>query len=170
MPARRRTGTRRISTHLTRPRLIAAAAIAAALAADIAVKQLFLSQPWNGRTLIPGLLETHYAWNRGVSFSLFWQSGSVGSALLAALLMAIIVALCVWAFRAAKPVLSAGLGLIVGGALGNLVDRYNHGAVFDFLAVRLGAWPLFVCNSADIFISLGVICLIWDMLFDGEKR
>jgi signal peptidase II len=57
------------------------------------------------------------------------------------------------------------MGLIVGGALGNIVDRVVHGAVFDFLVVRLGSHPLFVCNTADLFISLGVLFLAVDLLF-----
>jgi signal peptidase II len=150
--------------------VLAGAALAAALAADLSVKHLFLSEAWNSRVLVPGLLETHYAWNRGVSFSLFWQSGSLGSGLLAALLLAVVLGFAVAAFRTAKPLVAAGLGLIVGGALGNLADRYVHGAVFDFLVVRLGAHPLFVCNSADIFISLGVLCLAADMLRAEPKR
>lgn len=152
------------------PKAWAAGAIAVALALDIAVKRLFLAHGWNGLTLIPGLLETHYAWNRGISFSLFWQGGSLGSALLAGALSLVIVVLAVWAFRAREALLATGLGLIVGGALGNMLDRYIHGAVFDFLVVRLGSWPLFVCNSADIFISLGAIVLAWDVLVRGESR
>ena len=66
------------------------------------------------------------------------------------------------AFRTRKPVLATALGLIVGGALGNVADRYSHGGVFDFLVVRLGAHPLFICNSADIFISLGFVLWLLD--------
>ena len=148
------------------------AAIAAAFAFDGLVKHLFLSHAaaWNGRVLVPDLLDTHYAWNHGVSFSLFWQSSSFGSAALAALLMAIILGLAVAAFRTAKPIVGAGLGLIVGGALGNMTDRFLHGAVFDFLVVRLGATPFFVCNSADIAISAGVVLLAADMLLDGKHK
>jgi signal peptidase II len=155
---------------ITRPRLFAAAAVVIALALDIATKRLMLAHAWDGTTLVPGLLDLHYAWNRGVSFSLFWQSESLGSAILAIALSAIIVVIAVWAFRATNPLLAAGLGLIVGGALGNIADRYVHGAVFDFLVVRLGSFPLFVCNGADIFITLGALAIAWDTLFVAEKR
>ena len=57
-----------------------------------------------------------------------------------------------------------GYGLIVGGALGNLVDRALHGAVFDYLFLHLGRIPLFVCNFPDIAISSGVILLIAESL------
>lgn len=155
---------------IARPRIIAAAAIAVAFVLDIAIKRLLLAEPWDGLTLIPGLLDTHYAWNRGVSFSLFWQSESMGSAVLALALSAVIVVIAVWAFRSTKPILSLGLGLIVGGALGNIADRYVHSAVFDFLVVRLGSFPLFVCNGADVFITLGAIAIAWDTLFEPETR
>lgn len=100
-----------------------------------------------------------------MSFSLFWQNSSVGSVALAAVLSVIIIGMTVAAFRTRKPLLATSLGLIVGGALGNVADRYSHGGVFDFLVVRLGAHPLFICNSADIFISLGVVLLVWDAFF-----
>jgi signal peptidase II len=153
-------------------RLCAAAAIMASLASDIAVKRLFLVETaqWNFRNVVPGLLDTHYTWNRGVSFSLFWQNSDLGSAALAALLTGIIIALAILAFRTSAPLVATGMGFIVGGALGNIVDRATQGAVFDFLVVRFGTWPLFVCNSADLFISLGVILLGVDMLFFEDAR
>jgi len=131
------------------------------------MKRLLLAEAddWNNRTLVPGFLDTHYAFNRGVSFSLFWQSTSIGTEALAALQMVFILTFAVLAFRTHKPFVAAGLGLIVGGALGNIADRLGMGAVFDFLVVRLGSTPFFVCNTADIFISLGVIVLAYDMLF-----
>jgi signal peptidase II len=144
--------------------ITAALAILAALALDLLVKHLFLAHAatWNGATLIPGLLDARYAWNHGVSFSLFWQSSSFGGGVLAALLLAVIVALAIAAFRTARPLAAAGYGVIAGGALGNIADRLQHGAVFDFLALHLGGRPLFICNSADIFISLGVVLLAFD--------
>lgn len=56
------------------------------------------------------------------------------------------------------------MGLIIGGALGNLVDRYLYGAVFDFLVLRLGGITLFICNLADISITLGTFGLLIDSL------
>ena len=153
-------------------RLAAAAAIAIALLVDILMKHLLLAEAddWNNKTIIPGFLQTHYAYNRGVSFSLFWQNTSFGSQALAALQMVFILTFAVLAFRLHKPSVAAGLGLIVGGALGNIADRLGMGAVFDFLVVRLGSTPFFVCNTADIFISLGVIVLAFDMLFVKEAK
>ena len=176
MRAPRPIGTQRISTWVQKlaaldsvrtARLIASAGIAVAVTIDFLVKRLFLAKiaTWNFRSVVPGLLETHYAWNRGVSFSLFWQNSDLGSAVLAAVLMGVIMALAISAFRTPRLLVAAGMGLIVGGALGNIIDRVIQGAVFDFLVVRIGARPLFVCNSADIFISLGVVFLAIDLVF-----
>lgn len=157
---------------LNRARLIAAASIGFSLVVDLAVKRLFLAHmaQWNFRTVVPGFLDTHYAWNRGVSFSLFWQNSTLGSAALSAFLMVVIIGLAVSAFRTSQALVAAGMGLIAGGALGNIVDRATQGAVFDFLVVSVGSHPLFVCNSADVFISLGVICLGIDLMFPDLGR
>ncbi len=181
MRGRRRTGTRRISTRsnklaevsdLNRARLTAAAAIAISLVVDLAAKRLFLAHmvQWNFHTLVPGFLDIYYAWNRGVSFSLFWQNSTFGSAALSAFLMIVIIGLAVSAFRTSQAIVAVGMGLIVGGALGNIADRATQGAVFDFLVVRIGDHPLFVCNSADLFVSLGVICLGIELLFPDLER
>ena len=153
-----------MNTHETR--LWAAAAIFAALAADHAVKRLLLSGAvaLNGTTLIPGVVDVNFAWNRGVSFSLLRQNSHLGSLLLSASAGGIVVALLVWAFRTRRARVAGAIGLIIGGALGNLVDRHLYGAVFDFLVVHLGEITLFVCNLADISITLGTLVLLIDSL------
>ena len=157
---------------LNRARLIAAASIVTALVVDLAVKRLFLAHmvQWNFHTVVPGFLDIYYAWNRGVSFSLFWQNSTFGSVALSAFLMIVIIGLAVSAFRTSHVLVAAGMGLVAGGALGNIFDRATQGAVFDFLVVRYGSHPLFVCNSADVFITLGVICLGIDLLFPDLGR
>jgi signal peptidase II len=144
----------------------AAAAMFAVLAADQAVKRLLLSGAvdLNGTTLIPGVVDVRFAWNRGVSFSLLWQSSHLGSLLSSASATGIVVPLLVWAFRTNRAHAAAAIGLIIGGALGNLVDRHLYGAVFDFLVVRLGEIMLFICNVADIAITLGVFVLLIDSI------
>ena len=62
-----------------------------------------------------------------------------------------------------------GYGLIVGGAMGNLVGRAIHGAVFDYLFLHLGRMPLFVCNFPDIAISAGVLLLIAESLLTRQE-
>ena len=120
------------------------------------------------RVLIPGLADFAPTFNRGVSFGLLAQDSAAGCHMLIALLVAITLGVAIMAWRATTPIASAGYGLILGGALGNLFDRLLNGpacAVFDFLFLHLGKIPLFVCNFPDIAISAGVVLLLAEALF-----
>ena len=118
--------------------------------------------------LIPGLLDYAQVWNRGVSFGLFRQDSDAGRYFLIAVLAAIAIGVSILAWRATNRLTAAAYGLIVGGALGNLVDRAFHGAVFDYLFLHLGRLPLFVCNFPDIAISAGVALLILESFLAKE--
>jgi signal peptidase II len=124
----------------------------------------------DGTTLIPGLLDIRYMWNRGISFSFFWQSNAWGSFALSLAILCLTVAVLVYALRTERPLLAGALGLIVGGAAGNLVDRLLYNAVFDFLFVHLGAIHLFICNIGDIFISCGFVGVAIDALWPPAER
>jgi signal peptidase II len=105
--------------------------------------------------------------NRGMSFGLFNTRGSGGglNALLFSLAAAVIVAgLIYWLSRVASPLLGVAIGLIIGGAVGNVVDRIRYGAVVDFLDFHIGTyhWPAF--NLADSAICLGVAAMLFDSL------
>ena len=147
-------------------RRAAASGVAAlALAANIVFQRLLMNVGVEGRVLIPGFADFRPAWNRGVSFSLFVQDSATGWHLLVALLAVISAVVAVLMWRASSGLAAMGFALILGGALGNLRDRVLYdGAVFDFLALHLGAMPLFVCNLPDIFISAGVVLVILDSL------
>jgi signal peptidase II len=108
------------------------------------------------------------AWNRGISFGLF-NSGSDLNAWLLPLLVAMVTAvLGVWLARTDRLLIGASLGLIIGGAVGNLIDRLRLGAVIDFLDVHAFGyhWPAF--NVADSGITIGAALLIFDSVF-GTK-
>lgn len=98
--------------------------------------------------------------NRGVTFGLLASDHPTGRWLLILLTGAITAGLLVWLMRAHGRLQTAALGLIVGGALGNLVDRLRHGAVTDFLDfhARGHHWPAF--NLADGGIVVGVLLLL----------
>ncbi len=107
-------------------------------------------------------------YNRGMSFGLF-NAGPAGAgaghALLFSLAAAVVViGLLLWLKRVASPLLATAIGLIVGGALGNVVDRIRHGAVVDFLDFHLGYWHWPAFNLADSAICLGVAVLLFDGL------
>ncbi len=147
------------------------AAVTAGLAFILGVLIEMILMPVKGNAvLIPGLLDYAQVWNHGVSFGLFRQDSDMGRYFLMAVLAAIAIGVGVLAWRAANGLMAAAYGLIVGGALGNLLDRGLNGAVFDYLFLHLGGMPLFVCNFPDIAISAGVALLIGESLFAKEGR
>jgi len=105
------------------------------------------------------------AWNTGVSFSMFNNYGNVGAWLLAALALIIVFFLFGWLRKESDRVLQVALGLIMGGAIGNVIDRVRFGAVFDFLDVHIADahWPAF--NLADSFICIGAALIIVQSMF-----
>ncbi len=109
-------------------------------------------------------------WNRGVSFGILNQDSAWVPWLLSALAAAICVGLFIWLRRAEGRWLAGGLGLIIGGALGNVIDRVRYGAVFDFLDVHAAGfhWPAF--NVADAAITVGVATLLIDSLIAGRNE
>lgn len=148
-----------------RPRALAISLTLFSLAANIIFQHMLMHAGVRRAVLIPGLADFRPAWNNGVSFSLLAQDSATGRYLLIALLSAVTVGVLVVMWRATSCLSSAGLGLIAGGAMGNLLDRIRfEGAVFDFLSLHLGRMPLFVCNLPDIFISAGVVLLVLESL------
>ncbi len=103
-------------------------------------------------------------WNGGVSFGLFQAGHAVVIWGLVIFNVGVAVLLALWARRAVGLVHAAGLGLLIGGALGNAIDRALHGAVIDFVDVsRIGFFP-WIFNIADSGITIGIILLILDSL------
>ena len=86
------------------------------------------------------------------------------------LLLLIMAILAGWLWREGGRHNIIGVGLILGGALGNLVDRALHGAVVDFFALHFGGWTAFIFNVADGAITLGVIWLFVEQLFLKQRR
>ncbi|SFL22872.1 signal peptidase II [Methylobacterium pseudosasicola] len=121
---------------------------------------LVLTQPWR---LAP-FADFVVVWNRGVSYGLFQQESGVGRWFLVALSLAAALGLGIWMTRAGSRLLAVALGLIVGGALGNAIDRAAYGAVLDFVHLHAGGWSWYVFNVADAAIVAGVIGLILDSL------
>lgn len=109
--------------------------------------------------------------NRGVSFGLLGDLGPWGPAALSVMTLAIIAFLVLWLWRTQDILEASALGLIIGGAAGNLIDRLRDGAVTDFLDFYVGQyhWPTF--NLADIAISLGVgLILIGSFLISKQTK
>jgi signal peptidase II len=142
---------------------IALVGIAAAVALiDQLAKSLIISAIGPGQLetrveIVDGWLALEYTQNRGAAFGLL--SGLVP--VLAAASLAILTCLLVVYVRQTKPALwrTVAIGLISGGALGNLIDRVRLGHVVDFISV--GPWPNF--NFADSAITVGVLVLFWGL-------
>jgi signal peptidase II len=115
-------------------------------------------------------LELIVVWNRGISYGLFQQDSEVGRWVLLIVMIAAAVGLSVWMARASSRLLAASLGLIVGGALGNAIDRIAYGAVFDFVHFHVGSFSWYVFNVADAAIVAGVVGLVYDSVVLDKRR
>jgi len=118
--------------------------------------------------IFPPYLNFVMAWNRGVNFGLFGSDSDITRWVLIALALAICTGLLVWSFRTRGWLLPLAIGLVIGGALGNVWDRFQYGAVADFLNMSCcGFTNPYAFNIADISIFLGGVALI---LFAGDDK
>lgn len=113
--------------------------------------------------VLPPILNFRYGENRGINFGLFDDGSDVSRWLLIGLALIICIAIAVWVMRSVmRPIAQVSAGLLVGGALGNVIDRTLYGYVLDFLNNSCcGINNPFVYNVADIFIFAGAIGLIF---------
>jgi signal peptidase II len=117
---------------------------------------------------VTGFFNLVLVWNRGVSFGMLGGLGASAPWLLIGLALAVAVALTIWLWREARVLTGLALGLVIGGALGNAIDRVRFGAVVDFLDFHLSGyhWPAF--NVADSAIVVGAGLLVLDGLRAGR--
>lgn len=109
--------------------------------------------------LVPGIFSIVYVENRGAAFGIF--QGYSDIVLVAAILLVIGITFVMYRMSAGSPLLPYATGLIVGGAVGNIIDRIRLGYVVDFVAV--GPWPKF--NVADAAVTVGVALMFVAFLF-----
>ena len=109
-------------------------------------------------------------WNRGVSYGLFPQESSLGRWALILFAVAATLALTVWLARVVTPLAAVAIGLVIGGALGNAIDRILYGAVADFFSLHAFGYQWYVFNVADAAIVAGVVGLLYESLFGGHKK
>src|SRR5581483_5608462 len=106
------------------------------------------------------------AWNQGISFGWFQSDGLTAQIVLMAIKAVAVVVLAVWMARSRNLVATLALGGIIGGAIGNAIDRFIYGAVVDFALfhVQIGGNTLnwYVFNLADVAIVAGVAALLYD--------
>jgi signal peptidase II len=127
---------------------------------DLGSRGMVALAPW---------LDFVLTWNTGISYGLFQQNTEIGRWLLLGLQGAAILALGIWMLRAPTRLTAIALGLIVGGALGNIIDRIAYGAVADFVFFHIDfgsrefRWYIF--NLADAAVVAGVVGLVYESLF-----
>ena len=135
---------------------------------DQATKWWILNHVMEPPRVIPvtGFFNLVLGFNTGVSFGLF---GEAPAWLLMAFILPMVAGLLVWMTRTDSRLTAIALGLVVGGAFGNLLDRLRHGAVTDFLDFHVGAyhWPAF--NFADVAIVSGVALLLIESVLAREE-
>jgi signal peptidase II len=104
-------------------------------------------------------------WNRGISFGLMNRESAFNAWVLPLVAVVIVVILSVWLWRNERTIVAIAIGLVIGGALGNVVDRLRYGAVADFLDFHAAGihWPAF--NVADTSITVGAAILVLESLF-----
>jgi signal peptidase II len=143
----------------------------AALAIDQAVK-LWLLFVYNiaekGAVPLTPFFDLVLVWNKGISYGLFQQESAFGQWVLLGLKLAAVVLLWAWMSRVTTRLSAACLGLIIGGALGNALDRLTYGAVADFahFHITTASWTFswYVFNLADVAIVVGVAGLLYESL------
>jgi lipoprotein signal peptidase len=115
-------------------------------------------------------LDLTMVWNRGVTFGLLSGDGPFNHLLLAGLALVIAGLLFRWLRKAETPLVTYALGAVIGGAIGNVIDRFRFGAVVDFVDVHAWGWHWYVFNVADAAIVCGVVALLIDALIRPESR
>jgi signal peptidase II len=109
-------------------------------------------------------------WNRGMSFGLFNRDSVWNAALFSALAVVIVTVLLIWLWRTESALVAAGIGLVAGGAVGNVIDRLRLGAVTDFLDFHWSDWHFATFNLADSGITVGVALLLLDALLNRREK
>ena len=159
--------------NITRHGWIAYAIAAVTVALDQASKLWILhglDLQARGTVLLPGPVDLTMVWNRGMSFGLLSGHAEWSRWLLTGFSSVVVVALALWVRKSLRPFMAIGVGLIIGGAIGNnLIDRVIYGAVADFIDVRALYFP-WIFNVADAAISVGVGFLLLDSLLSEEKK
>jgi signal peptidase II len=147
------------------------AAAAAACLADQALKLWLLlgfGLAQKGVVPLAPVLDLRLIWNTGISYGLLQQQSPLGGLILLLGKLVAVVLLWVWLARTHTRLAALSLGGIIGGAIGNGIDRLAYGAVADFVHFHLGSFSWYVFNLADAAIVAGVAGLLYDAFFGGR--
>lgn len=117
-----------------------------------------------GPVMVTSFFDLILTWNRGISYSLFTGHEEERRWLLVAMMLIVSLLVFIWMLRTTQKLAVIGMGLIVGGALGNALDRILHGAVADFFLFHIGNFTWYVFNIADVAISVGGGLIVLQLL------
>ncbi|MEQ8268455.1 MAG: signal peptidase II [Parvibaculum sp.] len=120
-----------------------------------------------GRVEITSFFDLVMAWNQGVSYGLFQAETATGVAILAGFALLVIFGLGLWLARVEHKATALAIGLVLGGALGNVYDRIAYGAVADFFSFHAFGFYWYIFNIADVWIGLGVALIILESVLPG---
>ncbi|MCX2723863.1 signal peptidase II [Roseibium salinum] len=123
----------------------------------------------NGPVELLPVLDLVLVWNRGISYGLFEQNSDLGRWLLVVLTGAVTIGLWIWSARCQSRLVALALALVIGGAIGNGIDRMAFGAVVDFVHFHVGTFSWYVFNLADVWIVAGVAGLLYDSFRNGPN-
>jgi signal peptidase II len=123
-----------------------------------------------GHIELSNIFDLTFVWNTGVSFGLFSADNLMGRLLLSGFALGVMAVMAAWLWRAERRFMAVSLGLIIGGAAGNLIDRLRFGMVVDFLDFS-DIHFIWVFNVADASITIGVIVMLVDaFLVDDTQK
>ncbi len=123
-----------------------------------------------GKVTVTPFFDLVMVWNHGVSYGLFQQGSAAGQIVLVAIAVLAAAGLAVWLGHLDAGLPAVSVGLIIGGALGNALDRVQYGAVADFFSFHAWGFYWYVFNIADVGIVAGVAGLLYDSLRPGHKN
>jgi signal peptidase II len=130
-----------------------------------------LALPLVGQIEIMPVFRLTWAENTGVSLGLFTNDSTTGRWILIGATVLIALGVVVWMFKETARADIVSLGLVLGGATGNIVDRIRHGFVVDYADLHFGDFrPFFIFNLADAAISIGVVIILARSLLSREKH
>jgi signal peptidase II len=124
----------------------------------------------NGPYAVTSFMNIVLAWNRGISYGLFQQGTDIGRWGLVVISFVAAVWLGRWMWREQRRLTIISLALIIGGALGNGVDRAVYGAVVDFVHLHYGSFSWYIFNVADAAIVVGVAALLYESFRSGADK
>jgi signal peptidase II len=133
-----------------------------------------------GGVEVSSVVDLTMVWNRGVSFGMLQADSGLGRWALVVFAAGVAILLAVWLRRVRRPFAAIALGLVIGGAIGNMIDRARFGAVVDFIDFSgpwfgwaIGGWAVgfpWVFNAADAAINVGAAFLVLELILDRRPK